>query len=187
VVGSVLVAKYPLTSKTLDSLLGLGKNTLQYPIKLRDGSQIRLTSSASLIGALASILLDDENGVRFLHASIRDFFTRSSRRADNCFFIDTDKYNRELTIRCFNTMDALKRDICAINDPTKLNSEVLDLDTRLQEYLPEHVRYACHSWYQHLVNITDDDLETYDQAKAFLLTHLLHWIEVMSLLADIDS
>jgi hypothetical protein len=166
VVGSILVAKYPLTSKTLVSLLGLGKNTLQHPIKLRDGSQIRLTSSASLIGALASILLYDANGVRFLHASIGDFFTRSSRRTDKCFFIDTDKYNCELTIRCFNTVDALKRDICAINDPTKLNPEVLDLNTRLQEYLPEHVRYACRSWYRHLANVTDDDMETYDQAKA---------------------
>ena len=114
VVGSILVAKYPLTCKTLDPLPGLGKNTLQYPIKLRDGSQIRLTSSVSLIGALTSILLDDENGVRFLHASLRDFFTRPSRRTDKCVFIVADKYNRELTIRCFRTMDTLKRDICAI-------------------------------------------------------------------------
>ena len=47
VVGSILVAKYPLTCKALDSLLGFGKNTLQNPIKLQDGSQIKLTLSAS--------------------------------------------------------------------------------------------------------------------------------------------
>jgi len=185
VVGSILVAKTPLTRMGIDSLLGLGKNVVR---SLGDGSQIRLTSSAPLIKALGSILrVDDKGVIRVLHASIIDFFTNPNRCTDERFFIDKSKYNREIAIRCFQTMDGLKRDICAINDPTKFNSEIPDLDERLNKYLTEHLRYACGFWNRHLEDVADDDVEAFDQAKEFLLTHLLHWIEVMSLLNDING
>jgi hypothetical protein len=185
VVGSILVAKIPLTLKGLDSLLGLGRNVQR---TLRDGSRIQLTSSAPLIAALASILqIDNQGFIRILHASVIDFFTNPNRCTDERFFIDRCKYNREIAIRCFQTMDGLKRDVCAINDPTKFNSEILDLDERLNKYLTEHLRYACGFWNRHLEDVADDDVGAFDQAKEFLLTHLLHWIEVMSLLNDING
>jgi hypothetical protein len=185
VVGLILVAKAPLTRVGLDSLLGLRRNVVR---TLGDGSRIQLTSSAPLIRALGSILrIDDKGVIRVLHASIIDFFTNPNRCTDKRFFIDRSKYNREIAIRCFQTMDSLKRDICAINDPTKFNSEIPDLDERLHKYLTEHLRYACGFWNRHLEDVADDDVGAFDQAKEFLLTHLLHWIEVMSLLNDING
>jgi hypothetical protein len=32
-----------------------------------------------------------------------------------------------------------------------------------------------------------DDVGLHEQAEAFLFTHLLHWIEVMSLVGDVES
>ena len=184
VLGSILVTKTPLTQTGLDSLLGLGKNVVQ---TLQDGSRIRLTSSASLIDALGSIMRVDNKGiVRVLHASIVDFFTNPNRCTDVRFFIDRSLYSHQLAICCFNAMDGLKQDICAINDPTKFNSEIIDLDERLNKHLPEHLQYACRSWHWHLAEITESS-DVYNRVKGFLFTHLLHWIEVMSLLDDIDS
>jgi hypothetical protein len=182
--GSILVAKTPLTHTGLNSLLGLGKNVVH---TLEDGSQIGLTSSASLIHALGSILrVDDKGIVRVLHASVIDFFTNRSRCTDVRFFIDRVIYNRQLAICCFRAMDELKQDICAVNNPTKFNSDIIDLDERLDKHLPEHLRYACHSWHLHLAETTESN-DVYNWAKGFLFTHLLHWIEVMSLLDDING
>jgi hypothetical protein len=184
ILGSILVARTPLTATALDSLLGLGRNMVQ---TLQDGSRIRLTSSTSLIHALGSILrVDDKGFIRVLHASVVDFFTNSNRCTDEHFFIDRSKYNCQLAIRCFKTMNDLKQDICVVNDPTKFNSEIVDLEERLDKYLPEHLRYACRSWHWHLAGIADGH-DVYNQAKGFLFTHLLHWIEVMSLLDDMDG
>ena len=184
VLGSILVAKTPLTQTGLNLLLGLGRNVVQ---TLQDGCQIRLTSSASLIHALGSILwVDDKGIIRVLHASVIDFFTNPSQCTDRCFFIDRSKYNCQLAICCFKAMDDLKQDICAVNDPTKFNSEIVDLDERLNQHLPEHLRYACRSWHLHLIDITESN-NVYNQAKGFLFTRLLHWIETMSLLDDIDG
>lgn len=184
VLGSILVAKTPLTRTGLDSLLGLGRNVVQ---TLQDGCRIRLTSSASLIHALGSILrVDDKGFIRVLHASVIDFFTNPSRCTDECFFIDRSKYHRQLATCCFKVMDDLKQDICAVDDPTKFNSEIVDLDECLNTHLPEHLRYACCSWHWHLADITESD-DVNNQVKAFFFTHLLHWIEVMSLLDDING
>ncbi|KIM74793.1 hypothetical protein PILCRDRAFT_693732 [Piloderma croceum F 1598] len=185
IVGAILVAKTPLTRVGLDSLLGLGKNIVQ---TLRDGSKIQLASSAPLINALGSILrVDDKGLVQILHASITDFFTNSNRCTDERFFIDRSKSNCELAIHCFKAMDGLKRDICGVNDPTKFNSEILDLDERLNRHLTEDLQYSCRFWHRHLQDVHHPDNDTYNQAKRFFFTHLLHWIEVMSLLDDING
>jgi hypothetical protein len=84
-------------------------------------------------------------------------------------------------------MDGLKRDICAVNDPTKFNSDILDLDEHLNRHLTEDLRYACRFWHRHLKDIQDPSDDTYNWAKGFFFTHLLHWIEVMSLLDNING
>jgi hypothetical protein len=183
VLGSILVTKVPLTKASLDSLLGLDENVSQ---DTRDVSRVRLTTCASLIDALGPILLVNSKGtIRFLHASIADFFTDKDRCTDR-FFINRSEYDCVLTIRCFKTMNILRRDICGINDPTKLNSEILDLDERLREHLPEHLRYACIYWCQHLEAIPVEHSDVCEFAKGFFRVHLLHWIEVMSLLDHTD-
>jgi hypothetical protein len=64
---------------------------------------------------------------------------------------------------------------------------LLDLDHRLRDNVPEHLRYACLYWVHHLTDLPDDSGGLYDKAKAFLFLHLLHWLEVMSLLNMIDA
>ena len=184
-----MIAETPLTQTALDALLGLSDDVLKDPIVLQDGSRVLLTSSKETISALGSILRIDNHIVRVLHMSIVDFFTTPSRCTDERLFINRSKHNGELASRCFKTMKALlRRDICRINDPTKLNVEVPDLGKRFERYLPEHLRYACRFWHRHLPNVDrGNDVGLHKQAKDFLFTHLLHWIEVMSLIGDIEG
>lgn len=186
VVGSILVMKTPLKGTAFDLLLGLHAGLVQKPLALQDGSLIELTTSASLVTALGSLLRND-GVVRILHASVFDFFIDPNRCTDERFFIDRSKYNRELAFRCFETMDALKRDICAIHDPTKLNSEISDLDARIEHNIPQQLRYSCRFWHHHVIDDTGEHVALHAQAMAFLFSHLLHWIEVMSLLGEFDS
>lgn len=82
-------------------------------------------------------------------------------------------------------MAELKRDICKIGDSTKLNSEIIDLDQRLEENLPEHLRYASRFWFRHLLDTdSTDGGDIYNEIKRFFSSHLLHWMEVMSLIND---
>jgi hypothetical protein len=127
VIGSILVAETPLTLTGLDALLGLCGDCVKKPIVLRDRSEIYLTSSKQIISMLGSILRIDGDSVRVLHMSVVDFFTTRSRCTNERLFIDRSKHNGELASRCFETMKkALRRDICRINDPTKLNSDIPD-------------------------------------------------------------
>ncbi|KAH7920290.1 hypothetical protein BV22DRAFT_1074193 [Leucogyrophana mollusca] len=187
IIGAILVAKTPLTQQGLDMLLGLNDRVLQRPILLPDGSRIELTTCSSVIARLGSMLRKDGGFIRVLHASIFDFFTSPTRCTDSRFYIDKGLFSRFLASRCFDAMRVLKRDICGINDPTKMNWDVKDLSQRLQDNVPEHVRYGCLYWHLHLVDVPIEDRELIQEAKDWLSTHLLHWFEVMSLLGEVNK
>jgi len=63
--------KIPLTCRALDSLLGLGKTRCKTQSNYK--MDLNQTDSSVIIIDPCSILLDDEKGVRFLHASSEDF------------------------------------------------------------------------------------------------------------------
>ena len=187
IVGSILFAKTPLSQTGLDSFLGLGDRLIEQPMLLPNGSKVQLTDSTSILDLITSILQVGET-IRFVHPSLFDFFTTAHRCDDSRFYINSSNQNHILTDRCFRVMsELLRRDICDINDPTKLNSDVLDLDDRLREHVPEHLRYACQFWSLHLADIPFGDKEIYNKATEFLFEHFLHWLEVMSLLEKVDS
>jgi hypothetical protein len=187
IVGFILFAKTPLSKRGLNSFLGLGDHLIGQPMVLLDGSEVELTSSTSIINPLTSILQVGETIVQITHPSLFDFFTTAGRCQDDRFYIDGLNQSRVLTDCCFRVMSKLlRRDICSINNPTKFNSDVLDLDNRLQEHVPEHLRYACQFWSLHLADTVGDD-KIYGKATEFLFEHFLHWLEVMSLLGKVDS
>ena len=187
IVGFILFAGTPLSQTGLDSFLGLGDHLIGQPMVLPDGSEVELTSSKFILNSLTSILQVGET-IRITHPSLFDFLTTAHRCHDANFYIDGSNQCRILTDRCFRVMsELLRHDICGINDPTKFNSDVLDLDDRLQKHVPEHLRYACQFWSLHLADIPVRDDEMYGKATDFLFEHFLHWLEVMSLLGKVDS
>ncbi|KAH7919375.1 YVTN repeat-like/Quino protein amine dehydrogenase [Leucogyrophana mollusca] len=187
IIGAIVIAKTPLTQQGLDMLLGLSNRVLEHPIVLPDDSRLELTTCRSVIARLGSMLRIEDGFIRVFHTSIFDFFTSPTRCIDCRFYIDKELFSRFLASRCFDAMRVLKRDICGINDPTKMNEDIEDLSQRLQDNVPEHARYGCLYWHQHLADTTTKDGKLFQEAKDWLSTHLLHWFEVMSLRGDADG
>jgi hypothetical protein len=184
VFGCILCTKAPFTQKSLHAFLVVGV----------DGARPSLSGLASLILTLGSIvqvepssevanLSDPEPLIRILHPSLYDFFISPKRCTDARFHINPTIYNIHIVVRCFAVMTTmLTRDICSIRDPTKFNLQVLDL---VDKHIPAHLRYSCRFWARHLV--LAEDAKVFEVAKEWLFEHLLHWLEVMSLLGELDD
>jgi hypothetical protein len=187
VVGSIIMAKDPLNQEAMNALLGLGRHLLQRPVSLPNGVSIKLTSSEKIVSSLRSILRLDSGPIRVLHPSVFDFFTSPQRCSDPRFRIDKATYNQVLASRCLAVMnERLKMDICGLHDYTALNSDVTYLHDRLTLCIPESLRYACCFFAQHLYDSSNPGDMIMDKLNLFLTTHLLHWIEAMSLLGEIS-
>jgi hypothetical protein len=135
------------------------------------------------------IVPDDENEIRLIHPSFRDFMTQRCPAMFRYFISPADRH-RQLALKCLKTMqDNLKRDICDIGDTSLLNEEVDDLSIRIAVCIPAHLRYACRHWATHLskslagadnANSMDNDVSI--ALMQFTSLHLLHWLEILSLI-----
>ena len=69
---------------------------------------------------------------------------------------------------------SLKQDICNVDTPGVFVTDVAS--SRVEQYLPAEVQYACIYWVQHLQR---SGAQLYDQAYQFPQDHLLHRLEVL--------
>jgi hypothetical protein len=197
VVGSLLLTKDPLTQEGLDTLLGLGPNTIKQPIVLSDGTIIKLSTSDLIISSLRSLLRIDAAEIagtkggllRVLHPSVFDFFISSIRCTDRRFLIDSSTTGYILAFRCLCLLNEnLTMDICNIADYFAINSDIPNLADRVNRNIPEALRYACCFVIQHLLDLPSMKGSSFSAAfDTFLSEHLLQWMEVMSLLGEVSS
>lgn len=183
VIGSIIALGDPLAPRHLDRLLGLEQKNVEQPLALPDGTEAHLSSSAGLTTSLATILAVDgtDKPVRIIHASIFDFFVNEERSRE--FYIDLQVVHHLLFDRCISRMRSLLQyDICDLQDPSKFNRDIPDIDNRIDSCIPNDLRYACRFWAFHLTQMKDPMGKVESVATGFLSRHFLHWIEVMSLL-----
>jgi hypothetical protein len=90
--------------------------------------------------------------------------------------------------RCLKLLNEhLHQDICDIRDSGLGNTDIPDLSARIARALPDAVRQACLLWPVHLM-ATSCVSETVSVALLeFCTHHLLHWLEVLSLLGELSS
>jgi len=172
ILGSIVFLQEPLSPLSLGDLLGLTP------------SAVRQT-----VVHLSSILLlpdDDTRPIQLHHPSFVDFITYSNRRCDAKFAVDSEKQHTLLAIRCLEGMQSLKRDICGINNPCILNSEVDGLPSRITASISTHIQYACRYWMFHITHALISDT-LIDLLKEFCTKYLLYWIEYCSLLGELRN
>jgi hypothetical protein len=137
----------------------------------------------------AVLLMDDEAPVRLFHPSFPDFITNEERCRDARFLVSRSEGHLRLATRCLEIMNAgLRRDICDIHDPALSNGEVADLEERLARAVPPPLHYACQYWHIHLRSagvISDSSILAV--LETFCTRHLLHWVEVLSLVNKLPS
>ena len=178
VVGTVLLAFYPLSKKTLSDLL---RTHCDAPPRI----SIPLRS-------LHSLLLVPESEVDPIHAfhkSFPDFLTDSTRCKDERFFVDPPVHHFNILFSCLGLMkERLKKNICDL-DGLPLLSRVKDLPDRRTAHIGSALEYACRFWTKHLSGIRSSGPHI-EQVKVaideFFTTNLLFWIEVLSLTGHLN-
>jgi len=135
--------------------------------------------------ALQSLLLLDEDPtktVKPFHKSFPDFITDPSRCADTRFYISPEHLHFELMVNCLRVMNGeLEQDLLSLPSYA-LNSEVVDLETRVNDRIGVALRYACQYWYKHLPKTEGDINDIVSRLRVFLEEKFLAWLEVVSAL-----
>lgn len=174
IIGAIVTLGQPLSFVPLGKLLNVDEDKLQ-----------------AIIKPLYSVLEIDyshQRPIQFFHLSFLDFLTDRERCIDPRFRILRHESHDMLAIYCLRIMnEQLKRNICAVEDPSLLNSEVEDLDGRCKRYISAELRYACLYWSTHLENTEYVIEKLVSRLKTFTSQMLLQWLELLSLIEQVQS
>jgi len=134
---------------------------------------------------LSSLLYRDQatkGGIRVRHLSISDFF--SSKGCHYDYQVNLGEANVELGIACLKTMvDQLRFNICELEDSRLANADVKDLQSRIEENIPDALQYSCLYWSDHVCSTPDNgDQRVWGSLNEFFEGSCpLFWIEVLSI------
>ncbi|KAG8865545.1 hypothetical protein FRB97_004652, partial [Tulasnella sp. 331] len=205
VLGAITVARKPLTPEELSYLLSDTQTSRTVTADQIQGEVLRHLQSILVISTTAKTP-KRQRPVLFIHASVSDYLTETCE--DTRFNIDKRVHNREMAYRCLRRMSHdLRRNICDIRNPGSPNRQVKDLQKRLT-FLPAGLAYGCIAWGAHLAGSAEDAGEgvtvmvkdsalgeversqernvrkVFDELCRLEKVHLLHWMELLSLLSQ---
>ncbi|KIL65667.1 hypothetical protein M378DRAFT_10761 [Amanita muscaria Koide BX008] len=177
IVGTIVVIQTPLPIATLAFFVG------------EDSENIY----AMLRNLQSVILLDSDDIPRIYHKSFPDYLTDPARCKNPRLRIDPRIRHTQIAIRCFEIMDEhLKYNILGLGDWARFMSNEDGLkedgitEEQLQEKIPQQLRYACIYWANHLEVANVEDADLMKGLKKFVDEHMLHWLEVLSLIGNLD-
>jgi hypothetical protein len=129
---------------------------------------------------------DERKSIKIRHKAYKDYLIDSNR----CTLFDDAFHgnaHRKMIILCLKIMQQeLKFNICGLKSSYRMNNQVEDKDSLIQKRIPSYLAYACQYWADHLRSITaieKRDTEIVSLLRNFLNSHLLYWLEVLSLLS----
>ncbi|KAH6697843.1 WD repeat-containing protein [Verticillium dahliae] len=172
IVGTIIVLAEPLDTTSLECLLSK-------PPYYFDGLLDYLHSALD-------IPLSRVKRIKLFHLSFRDYLVDSKRGALE-FHVDEKEAQRRVASDCLRLLSdgqSLRQDICSLSHPGTIQRAVPQ--TKIDECLPPAVQYACLHWADHFI-YSQDLINDQDAVYSFLCTHLLHWLEALSLLNRLDT
>jgi hypothetical protein len=132
--------------------------------------------------------ITDTTTLRVCHDSFRDFVVDPQRCPVKLYLISPGGNHEAVLYRCLLLLNKhLRQDICEIRNPGLANVDVPDLPARIARSVPEAVRYACVAWPVHLAGSGSLSGTVSAALLDFCTKHLLHWLEVLSLLGELSS
>ena len=164
ILGCIVVAKIPLSLRTICALLDIGYDKATW-----------------VTGRTAPVLRKDSGStIRVIHQSFLDFLTDDRRSKE--FSIDVNEYNTQLACQCLEVMNAkLHANMCKLTNMGILNAEIVDLASRLDQFVLDELRYSCQYWAEHISQSSNQDPRILPHLRKFCNEHALHWLEVMGL------
>jgi NACHT domain len=176
VVGQLITSIEPLTSHSLI--------TLRQHAPYDEDSDPIVNETLSRLGSLLSNVNSSDKNLPIipLHASFHDFLTNKDKSGD--FYVDDRDAHDQLTNSCLNLLldpvDGLKFNICKLETSYLANDDVEDLSTRVDQYIPPALSYACRFWDDHLKH-TDFTTDLFRKVEKLFKKNFLFWLEALSL------
>ena len=176
VLGVVILAVNPLSPSAIATLLGF--DTEDVPPLL------------SLAKSLLVFQEDPSYPVRPFHKSFPDFITDPARCTNPRFHIPPADHHLQFLTSCLGLMDlTLAKNACKLPDGVA-NSDVNDLEQRIEENIDPALRYSCVSWHAHLIDMDTIPAHAPTITPAlhqFLEKKFLSWLEVLSVLSAVSN
>jgi hypothetical protein len=161
ILGAIILAKEPLSIELLEQLLPLETSRLQHICK-----------------GLKSVV-DSDDILRITHQSFMDFLI-DGEVCPPAFCINLENEEGRLALACLRTMKSgLRFNICNLESSYLLNTEVTDMDSRTEQNIPSHLRYASLYWTNHL-SASRFDEQILKLVQDFVENQFLFWLEIMS-------
>ena len=155
--------------------------------ELLDIDPKEVTLFLTLVQSLLILDEDSSQPVKPFHKSFSDFITNSSRCTDMRFYISPEHLHLELITNCLRVMnDGLKQNLLSLPNYA-LNSEIGDLETRINCHISAALQYACKSWHNHLAETTEDVTGIISYLHTFLEEKFLAWLEMVSVLGAVGG
>ena len=169
-VGAIVTVMNPLPPPAITELIGLESKEVM----------LQLESVQSLL----TVDEDPSQPVKPFHKSFPDFITDPSLCVDTRFCVPPGRSHLELATNCLRLMDnGLEQNLLSLPEYA-LNSEIKDLQTRIDSRISVALQYACRSWYNHLTEARGDVANVIPYLRAFLDTRFLAWLEALSVLGE---
>jgi hypothetical protein len=174
-VGAILVLQTPLPASILANLLDEADSALK-----------------AALGNLHSVLAP-QSGVsgsiyKVHHKSFPDFIMGPSCPSE--FQIKESEHHEDLAKHCLEVMNRqLKYNICQVPVPSE--DQFKDLDDLLKKglqigHISEELQYAACYWANHLSRVQNMDSSCVDLLEAFSKEHLMHWLETLAYIKQLD-
>ena len=172
-IGAVVLVVNPLPPPAIAELVALDPEQVMW--------FLRLIQSLLILGE------EPNQPVKTFHKSFPDFITDPSRCADPRFYISLGHLHSELATNCLRIMNGgLERDLLSLPEYA-LNSEVEDLNTKINDRVSIALQYACRSWHNHLIETRGDITHVIPYLRVFLEEKFLAWLEVISVLGAVSG
>lgn len=171
VVGAIVVLEDPLPLPALAKLLDMQESVVKTTIR-----------------HLYSIIAPGTGNQtpQLYHKSFPDFITDKNRCLDERFYINTQKHHSECAQLCFKMIEReLHSNMFGLQGLQKYmtNVEIMKLGNYKISY---ELKYACMYWATHLSKAHDSTEILLNLLDEFAFTHLLPWIEVLSLIGKLE-
>ena len=172
-IGAVVLLVNPLSPLGIAKLIGLDPR--------------EVIMFLTLVQSLLALGEDFNQPVKSFHKSFPDFITDPSRCTDARFYVSPRNLHLELAMNCLRMMnDGLEQNLLSLPDYV-LNSEVNDLQTKINDHISPALRYACRSWHNHLTETEGDVNDIVSYLRIFLEKKFLAWLEVASAVGAVGA
>ncbi|KAJ3045639.1 hypothetical protein HDV00_007763 [Rhizophlyctis rosea] len=115
------------------------------------------------------------------HKTVFDYLTDPKRCTDRKMLVRLEDADERIALACLRAMkQKLRSNMCNVR-PNQWNSDIDDLQRRIEDNIPFHLNYAATWFIQHIINATTSEI-ILPHVTNFLREQLLNWFEIISVL-----